>query len=66
MHLFSTHLPSLGMSGGVRRGPTWDRRDHPVTGGGLLIGGKTIEELTLGENTAAAQATPAAAGPPRP
>jgi hypothetical protein len=28
-----------------------------ATGGGLLVGGTTIEALTLGENTAAAQAT---------
>ncbi len=32
------------------------------TGGGLLVGGKTIEDLTLGEKTAAASATLASAG----
>ena len=36
--------------------------DYDGSSGGLLVGGKTIEALTLGENTAKAGATLAAAG----
>jgi hypothetical protein len=54
----------IDLSGATDVGP--DARvtgaTYSATGGGLLVGGKTIEDLTLGENTAAAQATLTAAG----
>jgi hypothetical protein len=57
-------LYKIDITGATDVGPsaTVPGATYNAAGGGLLVGGKTIEDLVLGENTAAAAATLTSAG----